>query len=178
MVVDANVLWDYNLRDVLVHLKLLGAPVRTTCEILDELYRTLVAAGRLTPEQALRQRPLLETALKDSFIEGFHRHVSGVVLPDQDDRHVLAAAIEASPSAILTFNLKDFPDEDLHPHGVIAIHPDTWLCRLYAEDPDLVTEAIEGAARLRRRAPRTPMEIVDALSRSTPDLAARLRGQI
>lgn len=52
---------------------------------------------------------------------------SALVLPDSDDRHVLAAAIRARADAIVTANVRDFPVEITAGFDVEVIHPDQFL---------------------------------------------------
>jgi len=54
---------------------------------------------------------------------------------------VLAAAIEAGASLIVTFNLADFPAAVLAGFGVKAVHPDDFVCALIDLDPDRTSEA-------------------------------------
>jgi hypothetical protein len=84
-------------------------------------------------------------------VRGYEHRIAGLVLPDARDRHVLAAAIEAKVSVLLTFNLVDFPPEVLVVHGVVPRHPDNFLCELHANDP----EAIEAAVDVARQNLRT-----------------------
>ena len=80
--------------------------------------------------------------------------MDGLTLPAPDDCHVLAAALAAEAQTILTMNLRDFPDSALGPHGVTAVHPDSFLCGLYDEDPELLRASTEMAhANLSRSAP-------------------------
>lgn len=48
-------------------------------------------------------------------------------IPDEDDRHVVAAAIRGKADAILTLNLRHFPQECLSQHEISAIRPDEFL---------------------------------------------------
>jgi hypothetical protein len=45
---------------------------------------------------------------------------ANLALPDAGDRYVLAAAIEAGASIMVTFNLADFPSASLAPQDVPA----------------------------------------------------------
>lgn len=56
-------------------------------------------------------------------------------LPDPDDVHVLAAAIEGNANEILTLNLKDFPTNILASHGLLRRHPDEFLLEAWHSDP-------------------------------------------
>lgn len=56
-------------------------------------------------------------------------------LPDDNDRHVLAAAIAGRAEAIVTFNMRDFPGRALARVGMRAAHPDAWLTAQLGADP-------------------------------------------
>jgi len=51
-------------------------------------------------------------------------------LPDEDDRHVIAAALGAPASAICTHNVGDFPPEIVRRLHIDVVTPDDLLCRL------------------------------------------------
>ena len=69
----------------------------------------------------------MDAATPDCLVENYRQMISDLVLPDPDDRHVLAAAIAGRADVIVTYNLKDFPLAALEPHGIEAQHPDTFL---------------------------------------------------
>lgn len=68
-------------------------------------------------EALTRTRQLMNDAVPDCLVDGYEAIAQGITLPDPDDVHVLAAAIRCGASAIVTFNLKDFPAKVLAPHG-------------------------------------------------------------
>ena len=51
----------------------------------------------------------MNAAIADVLVEDFEALEPSLSLSDEDDRHVLAAAIRVGAQAIVTFNLKDFP---------------------------------------------------------------------
>lgn len=53
--------------------------------------------------------------------------VECLVLPDPNDKHVLAAALVGKADAIITTNLKHFPSEVCGPLDIEVIHPDRFL---------------------------------------------------
>jgi hypothetical protein len=87
----------------------------------------------------------MDRILPDADVRGYERHIAGLDLPDRNDSHVLAAAIEANASIILTFNLKDFPPEQLAPYHIVARDPDSFLCELHSSDPTAVEAAVDAA---------------------------------
>ena len=153
---DANVLYPFHLRNLLVQLgvDLIFRP-RWTERIHDEWVRNLGATGWASRERLSRTLGIMERVLPGANVPGWERRLSRVpVLPDPDDRHVIAAALEAPASVILTLNLRDFPAATLAPLGLVAEHPDSFLCRLLDADPEAVRASAEAAqANLSRSTP-------------------------
>jgi hypothetical protein len=104
----------------------------------------------LKKEQLEKTRRLMNAATRDSLVEGYDDLIESVKLPDEDDRHVLAAAIHAHASVIVTFNLRDFPPKVLRPYKIEAVNPDEFILRLIELDSGAVCEAArQHRARLR-----------------------------
>ena len=82
----------------------------------------------------------------DALVENWPEVSAGLDLPDDDDRHVLGAAIAGSAQAIVTFNLKDFPIRRLEMHGVEARHPDEFLLDQLDLHPGLALQTLNTQA--------------------------------
>ena len=54
-------------------------------------------------------------------------------LPDENDRHVLAAALAAEASVLCTANIKDFPTDTVSALGIEVHTPDQLLSQLVTE---------------------------------------------
>lgn len=108
---DANVLYPNTLRDILIRLAQAGlAHARWTDRILDEMVRAIGRTrSNIEPARIARLRGLMNASLRDCLVEGYEPLIDGLKLPDEDDRHVLAAAIACRADAIVTFNLSDSP---------------------------------------------------------------------
>jgi predicted nucleic acid-binding protein len=63
-------------------------------------------------------------------VTGFEHLMDTIILPDPDDIHVLAAAIQSKADLILTYNIKDFPANEMTKFGKAVIHPDDFLSNL------------------------------------------------
>lgn len=177
VVLDANLLYPFQLRNLLVQFGVDGviAP-RWTARIHEEWMSNLVTAGRAPLDRLRRTRDLMDRALPHADVQGWKQHMDGLVLPDPDDRHVLAAALAAGAGTILTMNLRDFLGSALAARGVQAVHPDGFLRELHDADPELVRASAEAAhANLSRSTPSF-VDYLDALERQgLPALARRLR---
>jgi hypothetical protein len=130
----------------------------------------------LTKTQLERTRDLMNAHVRDCLVTGFEDLVEALTLPDPDARHVLAAAIRCGASAIVTSNLKDFPDEVLSKYGVEALHPDDFLTLQLDLSPSTVCEA----AKCHRESLKNPRKTVDDYlnsleAQSLPQTVARLR---
>lgn len=89
----------------------------------------------LSAKDLERTRFLMNAHVRDSLISGFDYLIPSIALPDQDDRHVVAAAIHGGANLIVTFNLKDFPAEQLNPYHLTAQHPDDFIVDLLDSIP-------------------------------------------
>ena len=63
----------------------------------------------ITRQKAERIRDLMNAHAHDCLVTGYEDLIEALVLPDPNDRHVLAAAIRAGADVIVTSNLADFP---------------------------------------------------------------------
>lgn len=127
---DANVLYPAPLRDFLMNLALTGIyRARWSAGIHDEWKRNLLLnRPDLTPEHVDRTSSLMDAAVPDALVTDYDSLVEGLDLPDEDDRHVLAAAIKCNASVIVTFNLKDFPKAVLGVFDIEPLHPSSLTC--------------------------------------------------
>lgn len=126
-VYDANVLYPAQLRDLLMRLGThdLVRP-HWSDEIHDEWMRNLAADRNDIPREKLEiTKSKMEKAIPGASVEGYQHLTERLNLPDEDDRHVLAAAIHIGAEWIVTFNLKDFPAKALLTSMVSKRFPQT-----------------------------------------------------
>lgn len=142
-VYDACVLYPAPIRDLLMRLGTRGFfRARWTERIHEEWKRNLLLnRTNLTREQLDRTSALMDRSISDALVTGYEPLCEGLELPDPDDQHVLAAAIRCGADVIVTFNLKDFPEEVLAPFGVEALHPDEFISDLLDLDHAAVLQA-------------------------------------
>jgi hypothetical protein len=92
---DANVLYPAELRNLLMHLALVGVfRAKWSADVHEEWMSSLLAnRPDLTRKKLERTRQLMDKAAPDALVTGYEHLIPGLVLPDPKDRHVLAAAI-------------------------------------------------------------------------------------
>ncbi|MBK8971587.1 MAG: PIN domain-containing protein [Hahellaceae bacterium] len=145
VIYDANVLYPAPLRSILMFLAQTDLfRARWTMDIHEEWIRNLLLKRPdLSREKLEGLREMMIRAIPDSLVTGFEPAIDGLTLPDQDDRHVLAAALRANAEIIVTANLKDFPTENLKPYNVVAQHPDDFILDLIDLRPPLVLTCLK-----------------------------------
>jgi len=128
-ILDANALVSIRLTDLLMQLAVddLFRPKWTT-DIHQEWIKAL---ERKRPDIGLdrlkKRRDQMDAKARDPLVEGYKSLEGAISLPDENDRHVLAAAIVGRCDVIVTYNLKDFPKEILGKFNLESQHPDSFL---------------------------------------------------
>ncbi|MBO3460268.1 PIN domain-containing protein [Aetokthonos hydrillicola] len=141
---DGCVLYPAPLRDFFMRLATTGSyQLRWSAMIHDEWIRNVrVNRPDLSLTHLERTRALMDLHVEDALVEGYETIIPTLSLPDADDRHVLAAAIVGQCDTIITFNLKDFPQEKLAPYRIEAVHPDVFVMRCIEVSVDTVYRTV------------------------------------
>ncbi|WP_227267909.1 RSP_2648 family PIN domain-containing protein [Roseobacter weihaiensis] len=120
--------------------------------ILEEWARAACKLGPTGEAQARAEIALTEAAFPAARVKVPEGLVAALWLPDDNDIHVLAAAVSASAEAIMTLNAKDFPRGTLAEQGLTRIDPDGYLYDLWLKTPVLMeavgAEVLAEAQRL------------------------------
>ncbi|MGE8119259.1 PIN domain-containing protein [Pseudomonas fulva] len=165
VIYDACVLYSAPLRDLLMHLALTGAyRARWSEQIHDEWTRNVLRNRPDVSEiQLYRTVGLMNRAIPDSLVNDYEPLVQGLDLPDEGDRHVLAAAIKCGASVIVTYNLKDFPAEILKRFEIEALHPNVFLSDIWDLDQAAVLKAVQKQRAALNNPVYSPRELLDIL---------------
>ena len=180
VVLDACVLYPASLRDTL--LRFAAAEfydLLWSDRILDEAERNLIADGRVDALGARRLRDAMASSFDGAAVPA--AAIAGLedaMTNDPKDRHVLAAAVAAQAQAVITTNLKDFPETASQAYGIEILHPDEFLTILYALSPELAVSIVTEQAAALNHPPMTIHEVLDALTVTVPTFAAAIRSHV
>ncbi|GAA3960312.1 hypothetical protein GCM10022278_18050 [Allohahella marinimesophila] len=134
--------------------------------IHDEWIRNLLSQRPDLERAKLNKvRDLMNQHVPGSLVAGFEGLIGGISLPDPEDRHVVAAAIQTRAEAIVTFNLKDFPSTALAQYGLNAIHPDEFISDLFNLNASAVIEAARRHRSSLKNPPFSATEYLNLLQR-------------
>lgn len=139
LMLDACVLYPTVMREVLLGVAAEGLFVPLWSErILEEWARAARKLGPMGEMQARGEIALLQARWPEASVRPGAGLQARLYLPDENDIHVLAAAISGSAECIITMNAKDFPRGTLAQEGLSRLAPDEMLTGLYQTHGDVV----------------------------------------
>lgn len=175
VVLDANVLYPFTLRDTLLRAAALGLyQVHWSEEIISEATRNLIASGRMSDEQAAHLMAAMRNAFPEALVRGYESLVASMP-NDAKDRHVAAVAVKVSAQVIVTMNLKDFKTL---PEAIEAQSPDDFLLDLLDLAPDAMLELLAQQAAALKRPPVTLDQLLRGLGKTVPRFEQEVRRYI
>lgn len=137
---DANVLYSRVLRDYLLyaaeyHVIAVAWSREILREAVDHLVERRPAFTRDSADRLIAaMTKTFPYAERNPEPEDFKR-LEQVVLPDEGDRHVIAAALASEADIVCTNNTRDFPPHVAAKFGFVVMTPDELICRLISEFP-------------------------------------------
>ena len=135
-----------------------------TGEIHDEWIRSLLSKrADLQRKDLERTRAAMDSAFPVAEITNYKKIINNLSLPDQNDRHILAAAIKAKAEIIVTFNLKDFPPDYLSKYGISPLHPDQFILELIIKDKKKVSQALSNQVHHLKKPPQSKETVLQIL---------------
>lgn len=165
---DANVIFPAPIRDLLLSLAEDGhfKPFWTE-EIHQEWKRNLLQKRPdLDSKRLDRTITLMNEAFPNASIEGYETRIAELSLSDPNDRHVLAAAMEASTDYLVTANLKDFITPILKKQKPQVIHPDDFICLIISKNPVSVVKCFYKLVLRLKNPPQSKEEVLSTLEKT------------
>jgi hypothetical protein len=165
VIYDACVLYPAPLRDLLIRIANTGlVRARWTDQILNECFESILKKRPDLNSKALaRTRQLMTEAVPDCLVTGHEELIDGIELPDPNDRHVVGAAIRCGAQVIVTFNLDDFPHDQLSRYNLEAYHPDDFVLDNIDLSPGTVVRVVEDQIAALRNPPVDLPTLLDRL---------------
>jgi predicted nucleic acid-binding protein len=165
---EDRTLFSASLRDTLLRAaKTELYSIRETDEILEELQRTLSAKRKKSEPQVQRLISAIEETFPNQFVKDY-QHLIEQMPVNENDRHVLAAAVASNAQVIVTHNLRHFRLSLLAPYEMEAQSPDTFLLQLLESEPDRMKHVLIQQAASLRHPPMITSEVLDILELEVP----------
>lgn len=144
ILIDANVLFPTVLRELILDWARAGGFVPLWSErILEEWRRAAARSGERDGALAESEIAVLKARFPNAIVAPRIETETRLRLPDPDDVHVLAAAIDGGAEAVLTLNSGDFPIRVLAEKSILRRHPDEFLLEAFHAEPDKVRTVVK-----------------------------------
>ena len=141
VLLDACVLYPTVMREMLLGAAGQGLFTPLWSErLLEEWARAAARRGPVDEAQARGEIALVRAHWPKASVTPRDGDLARLWLPDENDIHVLAAAIAGSADLIVTLNIKDFPRHMLAEEGLERQDPDGFLYALWLDHPAALEE--------------------------------------
>ena len=162
-VLDTNVIYPIEIRDILLWFAHYGLYTpKWSQHIFDEWEGVMIRKG-INEQEIAKRLNTVRQAFPDALVENYESLIGGLNLSDKKDCHVLAAAIKANASIIVTNNLKHFPKDYLYTFGLIAKSADDFVTDLIDLNPHDAVKAFMEMVSHKRNPPLNELQVLDKL---------------
>lgn len=162
-VLDTNIIYPIIIRDLLfwfAHYDLYTPKWST--QIFNEWERLMIRkdVDKMEIKKRIQNANL---AFPDAMVKNYERLIDYLQLPDENDRHVLAAAIKVNADVIVTNNLKDFPKEYLSEFGLTRKSADDFLTDIIDLNSTEAITAFREMVLYKKNPPLDEFDVLDSL---------------
>lgn len=130
--------------------------------IVDE-WRIVMERKGVSSEVASKRVNKMNLAFPDALVKNYKGLIPAIHLPDEKDRHVVAAAIKVNANIIVTNNLKDFPEEHLQSFGLSAKSADDFLTDIIDLNQEKTKEAFKEMVCYKKNPELDEYEVLDQM---------------
>ena len=126
-VLDTNVIYPLEVRDLLFWFAHYDLYTPKWSKHIFSEWEAVMRRKEVSEDEIRKRLAVANAAFPDAMVENYEPLIEGLTLPDEKDRHVLAASIKTNANLIITNNLKDFPEEVLSTYSLVAKSADDFL---------------------------------------------------
>ena len=176
ILIDACVLYPTVMREMVMGAARAGVfePL-WSARLLGEWARAAIKLGPEGEAQARAEIALLRAAWPKAEVPPSPGVAARLYLPDENDVHVLAAAITGHADIIMTLNAKDVPRGTLAEEGLARVDPDSYLHGVWLARPQVMEAVAANVLEEARRLSGHPWEMRPLLKKAQlPRLAKAL----
>ena len=165
-VLDTCVIYPLEVRDVLLWFAHFDLYVpKWTVDIHREWDAVMERKG-VDKEERRKRCEAIDTAFPFARVINYQPLIEQLNLPDDNDNHVLAAAIKVNANLIVTNNLKHFPENYLATFGLSVKSADDFLADIVDLDTETSLKAFRTLVSYRRNPEMDDFQVLDAMRRN------------
>ena len=162
-VLDTNVIYPIIIRDLLFWFAFYELYTPKWSSTIFEEWKNVMLRKGLSNEEVEKRTQRANDAFPDAMVSNYESLMTSLTLPDEDDRHVLAAAIKSNADVIVTNNLKDFTEKYLHSFGIKAKSADDFLTDIIDLNSEIAIKAFKEMVLNRKNPTMDEFEVLESL---------------
>lgn len=165
-VLDTNIIYPIEIRDIIFWFAYYELfTVKWSGHIFEEWESVMERKG-VSPDEIKKRTDVANKAFPDALVTNYESLIGCLELPDEKDKHVLAAAIKTNANVIVTNNLKDFPNDYLAKFSLIAKSADDFIADIIDLNQGKAIEAFKEMVLRRRNPDLDEYEVLDNLRKN------------
>jgi predicted nucleic acid-binding protein len=165
-VLDTNVIFPLQVRDLLFWFAYYDLFTPKWSEHIFHEWEEVMRRHHVSELEIQKRIDIANKAFPDAMVRNYAPLIDGLELPDEKDRHVLAAAIKTNANIIVTNNLKDFPQDYLATFGLTAMGVDDFITDITDLNHEMAVEAFREMVMNRKNPEMDEFEVLDILRRN------------
>ncbi len=165
-VLDTNVIYPIDIRDLLFWFASYDLFTPKWSKHIFSEWEEVMKRKEIPDEEIHKRLNKAQLAFPDALVDNYEPLVASLNLPDEKDRHVLAAAIKTNANIIVTNNIKDFPTVYLASFGLTAKTADDFITDTIDLNNELALEAFRALVLNRTNPNLDEFEILDRLRKN------------
>lgn len=162
-VLDTNVIYPIEIRDLLFWFASYDLFTPKWSKQIFSEWESVMQRKGIEEDEIEKRISMAQRAFPDALVENYESLIDSLELPDENDRHVLAAAIKTNANVIVTNNIIDFPEEYLSRFGLTAKTADDFLTDTIDLNNELAVEAFRALVLNRTNPNLDEYEVLDRL---------------
>jgi len=160
-VLDTNVIYPIDIRDLLFWFASYDLFTPKWSKHIFSEWENVMKRKGISDEEIKKRLNKAQLAFPDALVDNYESLVNTLELPDEKDRHVLAAAIKTNANIIVMNNMKDFPKKYLASFGLTAKTSDDFITDTIDLNTDVALEAFRALVLNRTNPNLDEFEILD-----------------
>lgn len=162
-ILDANVLYPVDIRDILFWFAYYDLYTPKWGKHVTREWEKVMRQKGMSESKIAYAISKANEAFPDALVENYDEIIRTVDLPDNNDRHVVAAAIKTNANVIVTNNIKDFPVDYLRKFGLSVKSADDFITDLIDLNHEKAVSAFREMVLNRTNPDLDEYEVLDIL---------------
>lgn len=161
VVLDTNVIYPVIIRDILLWFAHYDLYTPKWSALIFEEWKRVTMEKGVPKEDAEKRIAKANAAFPDALVINYEGLIRQLDLPDENDCHVLAAAIKTNANLIVTNNIKDFPNEYLASFGLSVKTADDFLTDIIDLNQETAIKAFKEMVLNKKNPPLDEYEVLN-----------------